>query len=280
MRAVPLRDDHGNIAKWYGTLTDIEERKRSEEERERFRQLQANLAHENRISMMGELSASLSHELKQPLTAAIIEAKTCLRWLKSEQPNVERAREATTRIMKDGAHAVEIIDRLRSFYKKGAPPERESVDVNELVREMLVLLRSEASRYSICMYTDLAAELPKATADRVQIQQVLMNLMLNGIEAMKETSGDLTIKSEVGQDGQLLISVSDTGVGLPAGKADQIFNAFFTTKPQGSGMGLAICRSIVESHSGRMWASANNGGGATFQFTLPAEVTGSSSSVA
>ena len=143
---------------------------------------------------------------------------------------------------------------------------------------MLVLLRGEAHRYSIHMYTDLAAELPKATADRVQIQQVLMNLILNGIEAMKETAGELTIKSELGDDGHLLISVSDTGVGLPVEKADQIFNAFFTTKPQGSGMGLAICRSIVESHRGRLWANPNSGKGATFQFTLPAEVTTSSTS--
>ena len=153
------------------------------------------------------------------------------------------------------------------------------VDVNELVREMLVLLRSEANRYSIYIRTDLAAELPKVTADRVQLQQVLMNLMLNGIEALKDTAGELTIKSELGQDGQLLISVSDTGVGLPAENADQIFSAFFTTKPQGSGMGLPISRSIVESHGGRLWASANNGGGTTFQFTLRAEVTRSSPSV-
>ncbi len=271
VRAVPLRAKNGDVMKWYGTLTDIEDRKRAEQERERLRQLQADLAHENRVSMMGELAASLSHELKQPIAAAIVEAKTCLRWLTRDQPNVEEARKATTRIMKDGAHAVDIIDRLRSFYTKGAPPERESVDVNELVREMLVLLRSEASRYSIHLCTDFAAELPKVMADRVQLQQVLMNLMLNGIEAMKDTAGELTIKSELGQDGRLLISVSDTGVGLPAEKADQIFNAFFTTKPQGSGMGLAICRSIVESHSGELWACANNEKGATFQFTLPAE---------
>ena len=268
VRAVPLRDEHGKILKWYGTLTDIEDRKRSEQERERFRQLQADLAHENRVSVMGELAASLSHELKQPITAAITDAQTCLRWLTRDQPDVEEAREATLRTMKDNTRAAEIIDRLRSLYKKGTPPERELVDVNELVREMLVLLRSEANRYSISIRTDLAAELPKVMADRVQLQQVLMNLMLNGIEAMKDTAGELTIKSEMGQNGQLLISVSDTGVGLPGEKADQIFNAFFTTKPQGSGMGLAICRSIVESHSGRLWASANNGGGATFQFTL------------
>jgi PAS domain S-box-containing protein len=269
VRAVPLRDEHGDVLKWYGTLTDIEDRKCSEQERERFRQLQADLAHENRVSMMGELAASLSHELRQPIAAAITDASTCLRWLTRDQPDVEEAREATIRTMKDGTRAAEIINRLRSFYKKDASQERELVDMNELVREMLVLLRSEASRYSVGMRTDLAAELPKVTADRVQLQQVLMNLMLNGIEAMKDTAGELTIKSEMGRDGQLLISVSDNGVGLPAEKADQMFSAFFTTKPQGSGMGLAICRSIVESHSGRLWASANNGGGATFQFTLP-----------
>jgi signal transduction histidine kinase len=145
---------------------------------------------------------------------------------------------------------------------------------------MLVLLRSEANRYSIGMRTDLATELPKVTADRVQLQQVLMNLMLNAIEAMKDTAGELTIKSELGEGGQLFISVSDTGVGLPAEKTDQIFNSFFTTKSQGSGMGLAISRSIIESHGGRLWASANNGRGATFQFTLPAEVTASSPTVA
>jgi signal transduction histidine kinase len=220
--------------------------------------------------MMGELAASLSHELRQPITAAITDAQTCLRWLTRDQPGLEEAREATLRTMKDNTRAAEIIDRLRSFYKKGTPPEHELVDVNELVREMLVLLRSEADRYSIAIRTDLAAELPKVTADRVQLQQVLMNLVLNGIEAMKDTGGELAIKSEPGQDGQLLVSVSDTGVGLPAEKAEQIFDPFFTTKPQVSSMGLAICRSIVESHSGRLWASANNGGGATFQFTLPA----------
>src|SRR3984957_8181553 len=182
VRAVPLRDKHGHILKWYGTLTDIEDRKRSEQERERFRRLQADLAHENRVSMMGELAASLSHELRQPITAAITDATTCLRWLTRDHPDVEEAREATMRTMKDGTRAAEIIDRLRSFYMKGAPPDRELVDVNELVGEMLVLLRSEADRYSICFRTDLAVELPKVTADRVQLQQVLMNLMLNGIE--------------------------------------------------------------------------------------------------
>ena len=252
-----------------GTHVDVTERKHAEEERERLRQIEAELVHMNRVSMLGELAASLSHELKQPIAGVINSASACLRWLQRDQPDVEKARESTTRIIRDSNRAAEVMDRLRSLYTKGAPAERELVDVNEVLREMLALLRSEAYRYSISMRIDVAAELPKVRADRVQLQQVLLNLMLNGIEAMKDIGGELTIKSELGQDGQLLISVSDTGVGLPAEKANEIFNAFFTTKPQGSGMGLAISRSIVESHRGRLWARANPGRGATFHFTLP-----------
>ncbi len=261
LRAVPLRDARGKIVKWYGTSTDIEDRKHAE-------QLQADLAHINRVTTMGELTASLSHELKQPIAAAVMNAQTCMRWLKRDQPDLEEACEATRRIVEDGKRAGDIIERLRSLYKK-SPPKRELVEVNEIVREMAVLLRGEANRYAVSIRTDLAADLPKVTADRVQLQQVLMNLMLNAIEAMKETGGVLTVKSQLNQDYRVLISVSDTGVGLPAEKADQIFNAFFTTKPQGSGMGLAICRSIVGSHGGRLWATTNSGRGATFHFTLP-----------
>jgi PAS domain S-box-containing protein len=265
-RAVPLRDQGGKILKWYGISTDIEDRKRAEAERERLR---ADLAHVNRVSMLGELAASVSHELKQPISAAMTNAKTCLRWLKREQPDVDEAIEATSRIVKDGSRATEIIERLRSLYKKDLP-QRELVEVNEIIREMVELLRAEANQYAVSIRTDLVAALPKITADRVQLQQVFMNLILNAIEAMKETGGVLTVKTELGEDGQLLISVSDTGVGLPKEKAEQIFDAFFTTKPQGSGMGLSISRSIVESHGGRLWATANNGRGATFYFTLPA----------
>ena len=269
VRAVPLHDAHGNILKWYGSLTDIEDRKNAEQERERLRGLQADLAHVNRVSMMGELTASLSHELRQPITATITDANTCLRWLKRDQPEVEEAREATMRIVKDGNRAAEIINRLRSFYKKGSPQERELVDVNDVVREMLVLLRSEATQNSVSMRTELSSGLPKVRADHVQLQQVCMNLMLNAIEAMKDTGGELTIESVRTDDGQLLISVSDTGMGLPAERTDQIFGAFFTTKPDGSGMGLTISRSIIESHGGRLWAGANAKRGATFCFTLP-----------
>jgi PAS domain S-box-containing protein len=275
-RAVPLRDEHGKILKWYGISIDIDDRKLAEQERE---QLRADLAHVNRVSILGELAASVSHELKQPIAAAITNAKTCMRWLKRDQPDVDEAIEATSRIVKDGTRAADIIDRLRSLYKK-SPTQRELVDINEVVREMLLLLRGEANRYSISTHTELASNLPKITADRVQLQQVFMNLILNAIEAMKDTAGELTIKTELGQGGQLLISVSDTGVGLPAEKRGEIFNAFFTTKSEGSGMGLAISRSIVESHGGRLWARANDGRGATFQLTLPAEVAASSPSVA
>ena len=271
-RAVPLRDESGKILKWYGVSTDIDDRKRAEQERE---QLRADLAHVNRVSLLGELAASVSHELKQPIAASIADAQTCIRWLKRDLPNLEEAVEASMRIVKDGIRATEIIDHLRALYKKSTP-QRGLVDVNAVIREMLALLRVEAARYSIVTNSELAPELPNITADRVQLQQVFMNLMLNAIEAMKDTrGGELTVRTELGQPGRLLISVSDTGVGLPAEKTEEIFNAFFTTKPEGSGMGLAISRSIVESHGGRLWATPNNGRGATFQMTLPAEVASS-----
>jgi PAS domain S-box-containing protein len=252
---------------------DITERKHAEEA---LRQTQAELAHLNRVSTMGELGTSLAHELNQPIAAAMTNAKTCFRWLARNPPDLGEAREAITRIVSDVARAAGIINHLRSLYKKGAPTERDLVDVNEIAHEMLALLRSEATRYSIAIRAALAAELPKIKADRVQLQQVFMNLMLNGIEAMKDTGGELTIESECGRNGQLLISIKDSGVGLPTENVDQVFSAFFTTKSQGTGMGLSISRTIVESHGGRLWAQANTGRGATFHFTLPNEAATSS----
>jgi PAS domain S-box-containing protein len=271
VRGVPLLDQHGKVVKWYGTLTDIEDRKRAEQEREKLRELEAELAHIDRVSTLGEMAASLAHEIKQPIAAAITSANSCIEWLSHEPPNLDRARAAAARIDKYGNRAAEIIDRIRSFYKK-SPPQRELVDVNGIIEEILTLLKGEASRHSVTTRTGLSAELPKIMVDRVQMQQVFMNLMLNAIEAMEDSGGELAVKSQQ-QDGQLQFSVSDTGVGLPAEKMDQIFSAFFTTKPQGSGMGLAISRSIVESHGGQLWATANGGRGATFHFTLPAHVT-------
>ena len=214
------------------------------------------------------MAASLAHEIKQPIAAAITSANSCMEWLEHEPPNLDRARAAAARIDKYGNRAAEIIDRIRSFYKK-SPPRRELVDVNGIIEEILTLLKCEADRYSVAMRTELAADLPEISADRVQLQQVFMNLMVNGIEAMKDSGGELTVKSHL-EGGQLQFSVSDTGVGLPEEKMEKIFSPFFTTKPQGSGMGLAISRSIVESHGGRLWATANDGRGATFHFTLPA----------
>jgi PAS domain S-box-containing protein len=249
------------------------ERKLAREERERLRQAQADLAHVNRVTTMGELTASLAHEVNQPIAAAVTNANTCLRWLTRDHPDLEEARAAAMRIVKDGTRAAEIIKRTRLLFKKSTP-ERELVDVNEVVREMIVLLHSEATRYSISFRTDLAADLPQVMGDRVQLQQVLMNLMLNGIEAMKDVDGkrEVAIKSERAEDRHLLVSVCDTGVGLPPQEVSQIFNAFFTTKPDGTGMGLPISRSIVESHGGRLWATANPGRGATFHVTLPTKV--------
>src|SRR5207302_7376080 len=263
----PIKDAAGGIVGASKLARDITERKRAEDA---LRQAQADLAYMSRVTTMGELTASLAHEIRQPISAAVTNAKTCLRWLRRDEPDVAEACEAASRLVKDVTRAADIIGRITSLFKKGAL-QRDLVDVNELILEMIVLLRSEASRYAISIRTEFAENLPKVMADRVQLQQVFMNLMLNGIDAMKETSGgsELTIRSKV-DDGQLLISVSDTGVGLPPEQADQIFSAFFTTKDNGTGMGLPISRSIIESHGGRLWAAGAPGRGATFQFTLPA----------
>ena len=271
IRNVPVRDEAGKVLRWYGSGIEIEDRKRAEKERQRLHQLEVEIAHINRVTMLGELAASIAHEIKQPLTATIANASTCLRLLRSDRPDHEELRQAAGRIVKDGQRAAQVIDRLRSLYQK-APPKREPFEVNEVIREMIVLLRSEAEGHRVSIHTELAANVNDITADRVQLQQVLMNLMLNAIEAMKETGGELTLRSER-EDGRLRISVSDTGVGLPKDSADQIFEAFFTTKPHGSGMGLAISRSIVEAHGGRLWATPNAGRGTTFHFTLPAAGT-------
>jgi PAS domain S-box-containing protein len=239
---------------------------------EALRQAQTDLAHISRVTTMGELTASLAHEINQPIAAAVTNANACLRWLARARPDVEEAHQAASRMIKDATRAADIISRIRLLFRKGATP-RELVDVNEVIQEMVVLLRTEATRYAIPIRAELSAELPRVKADRVQLQQVFMNLMLNGIEAMKDMKepGQLTVRSERTANDQLLISVTDTGVGLPPQQADQIFDAFFSTKPNGTGMGLPISRSIIESHGGRLWAAGNCGPGATFHFTLPPE---------
>ena len=271
----PVRNISGDLVEYVGTSMDVTERKRADEERERLRQAQADLAHVSRVTTMGELTASLAHEVNQPIAAAVTNANTCLRWLTRDHPNVEEAREAAMRIMKDGTRAAEIISRTRQLFKKGTS-QRELLDVNEIIKEMTVLLRGETTQYNILVGTDLAVDLPQVMADRVQLQQVLMNLMINGIEAMKDAVGtrELAIKSQRTENEEVVVSVTDNGAGLPPQQKDQIFNAFFTTKPHGTGLGLRISRSIIESHGGRLWAADNSPGGASCCFSLPTKAEG------
>ena len=272
LRTIGHHNRSGEMGDYIGITMDITERKRAEEEREKLRQLEADLAHINRVSMMGELAASLAHELKQPISAAIMNADACLELLEREQPDIPELRDATSAMVRSAKRAADIIDRVRSLSTKGTP-QRELVDANKIIREIAALVKNQLKQYSVTLDLRLAANLPQIIGDRVQLQQVVMNLMLNAMEAMNNTGGELVVKSELTGKGQVLISVSDSGIGLPEGKEDDIFGAFFTTKPQGTGMGLAICRSIVESHGGRIWAAGNARRGATFYFELPRQIS-------
>ena len=258
------RDRRGQL-EYTAAVQDMTARKGAEEALNRAR---SELSHMARVTTLSALTASIAHEINQPISAAVTSAGACQRWLDGDRPDVRRARAAARRIEDDGRRAAAIITHLKSLYRKDVSPRREPVSVNHLVGEMLLLLRSEADRHSVAMRTELAKDLPRVSADRVQLQQVLMNLMLNGMEAMSDQAGVLTITTRR-QEGAVLVSVSDTGVGVPVDRLDDIFNAFVTTKPGGTGMGLAISRTIVDSHGGRLWATANAAGGATFHFTLP-----------
>jgi len=275
LRAIGHRNPSGEPGEYVGVTMDITERKRAEEERERLRQLEAELAHINRVNMMGELAAALAHEIKQPIAASITSANALLHWLAHDPPDLERARATAARIEQDANRAADVISSLQSFYRTGTPAERQIVDVKETIGEMTGLLRGEADRHSIKIHTELGADTPNIQANRVQLQQVFMNLMLNAIEAMKDTGGILTIRSRMNPEGRLIVSISDTGIGLPAQSTEQIFDPFHTTKPQGTGMGLTITRSIVESYGGRVWATVNERAGATFHFVLPSDTEAS-----
>jgi C4-dicarboxylate-specific signal transduction histidine kinase len=240
---------------------------------EALRHAQSDLAHVSRMTTMGELTASLAHEVNQPITAAVNGASTCVRWLTRDEPDLGEAREAALGVVRNAKRAADIINRIRSISKKGES-KRQLTDIDEVIREIVALLRNEAQRYSISILTDLDADLPNVMADPVQVQQVIMNLIMNSFDAMKDVDRprELSIRSRRAEDRYLMISVTDTGVGLPSKEANQIFDAFFTTKSHGLGMGLRISRSIVESHGGRLWAADNLPHGASFSFTLPIPV--------
>jgi PAS domain S-box-containing protein len=237
-------------------------------ERRRLHQLEADLAYLNRAGMMGELAASLAHEVKQPLTAAVANAEATRQWLDRPVPDLARANKAATSMIRDATQAAGIIDRVRALFGRGAA-QRELVDVNEQIREMGIVLHNRAARHRVSIRSALDDALPTIMGDPVQLQQVLMNLMLNGIEAMQERGGELAVSSTRTPDGAVLVAIRDEGTGLPAEGAERLFDAFVTTKPQGMGLGLSISRRIVEAHGGRLWATANPERGATFHFTLP-----------
>jgi PAS domain S-box-containing protein len=255
-------------------IVDVTERKRAEEELHQreasLHKAQTELAHVARVTTMGELAASIAHEVSQPLAGIVTNASTGLRWLGADAPNLAEAREAIRRIIRDGNRAGEVVSRMRALFKK-ACTAKERLNINEAIEEVVILTQSEVRRNKVALWMDLAADLPSATGDRVQVQQVVMNLILNGIEAMstvEDRTRDLLIRTEHGEGHELQVSVQDSGIGLDSNNMARIFDAFHTTKPGGLGMGLSISRSIVENHGGRLWATANDGPGATFRFTL------------
>jgi PAS domain S-box-containing protein len=275
LRFEPLRDRQGGIAKWYATCTDIEDLKRAEEElRQRelyLREAQAELAHANRVTTAGQLAASIAHEVAQPVAASVTNANAALRWLGADPPNIEETHQALGRIVRDGRRASDILGRIRALVRK-APSRRDQVAVNDMITEVLALTRAELRRNHIAARTQLASGMAPVDGDRVQLQQVLLNLILNAIEAMREPGDDrkeLLITSTEDASTGVRIAVADTGPGLPAESLARVFDAFYTTKSDGMGMGLSICRSIVEAHGGEISTAANEPRGAVFQFTLP-----------
>jgi PAS domain S-box-containing protein len=269
-RAVPSRDGHGKIVRWYGLLADIGDRKRAEEERERLRELETELAHINRVSMMGELAASIAHEVNQPLSGVVSNGGACLRWLAANVPNLDEAREAARRIVRDGKRAGEVITRIRALTTK-ASTLMGRVDLHETIRDVLVLVADRATREDVSIRTDFADDVFPVLGDRVQLQQVVLNLVMNAIEAMStvgEWPRELLVRTRNVAD-QVQVTVEDSGPGLDPNGMEKIFDPFYTTKASGMGMGLSICRSIVQSHGGRLWATARDGAGTMLHFALP-----------
>jgi PAS domain S-box-containing protein len=267
--SVPQRDQSGKIVKWYGKSMDIEDRKRAEQERERLRQLEADLAHTNRVSMMGELAASVAHEVNQPLTGIVSNGSACLRFLAGDAPDLEEVREAVRDIVRDGKRAGDVIARIRALTKRTALP-KEKLDLNETIREVLAIVGDEAKKRSVVIRTQFADDLSPVFGDRVQLQQVLLNLIINAMDAMNSVEKrQLAITTQNIDQERVQVTVKDSGTGIDADRMARIFEPFYTTKSSGMGMGLSISRSIVQNHGGRLWATANDGPGTSFRFTLP-----------
>lgn len=245
---------------------------RVEERTEALQKAQTELAHVTRVMTLGELTASIAHEVNQPLAAIVTNGNATLRWLGGATPNLSEARQAVERIIKDSYRASEVISRIRTLVKK-APPRSDLVDLNEVIVEVFALAQSEARRNRVSLKRQLKNELPLVRGDRVQLQQVILNLIVNGLEAIaksRDGARELIVRSDRDEEDRVIVAVSDSGEGLDATNSEHLFDAFFTTKPDGMGMGLAISRTIIEAHGGRLWATSNSPRGAVFQFTLPA----------
>jgi PAS domain S-box-containing protein len=271
----PVFNAEGSLVEFVGTTVDVTERKRAEEA---LRRTQTEVAHANRVATMGQLTASIAHEMNQPIAATVINAHAALRWLSAQRPDLEEVRQSLTRIVENGSRAGEVIRRIRALIRN-APPRKDWVAINGAILEVVDLTHGEATKNGVTVRTQLAKGLPPVEGDRVQLQQVILNLVINAIEAMSGSDAaprELLLSTERNESDDILVKVQDSGPGLAPAAAERLFDAFFTTKPSGLGLGLSICRSIVEARGGRLWASANLPRGAVFQFTAPAHTADSS----
>jgi PAS domain S-box-containing protein len=269
-RGIPLRGKHGKIVRWYGILADIEDRKRAEQEHERVHQLEVELTHMNRVGVMGELAASIAHEVNQPLSGVVSNASAGLRWLARDQPDLEEVRAGLRDIIRDGKRAGSVIARIRALTRTTTTP-RERLDLNELIQEVLILVEDEAKRQGVTIQTQFADDLSPVAGDAVQLQQVVLNLVVNAIEAMTGIGArarEMVITTRNIEPDQVQVTVEDSGVGIDPEKIHKMFDSFYTTKSGGMGMGLSISRSIIQAHGGKLRAAAKDGPGAVFHFTL------------